>query len=150
MQTGDLGERAVFEYLQQHYEKKYPACEVREGDGEFSVIGEHEGRPLDLTVSWLNVGCESYASYDLEIVKNGDSRVIEVKSSEKPGQFVMHLSGKELGVMKRRGSRYRLFCVPIAPSDEANFIKIKNPYEALGLEDVDRPEPGSTIRLSLL
>ncbi len=126
-QVGVEGEKFVYQMLKKHYQEKYPYCKFSETAEGFHLKGTHNKNPLDLHVIWHNKQTESGDSKDFSIIKNGQERIVEVKSSKvKKSSFFV--SDNEYALAKQYGHRFRFFHVQnVANPDAIALTKIKDP-----------------------
>ncbi len=131
-QIGRWGEHIVFLKLRNDYQKKYPKCSLQETKNGFKLAGlDNKNEALVLEIIWHNKHSESGASQDFTIIKNGRTRVIEVKSTTSSNKSMFYLSKNEYQIMKEFQDRYRFFRVYNAGSENSRIEKIKNPAKLI-------------------
>ena len=136
--VGRLGEKILYEYLKDHYKKKYGSCPIIETAKGFEITGiaplgkAKQHGALKLQVLWHNINLpyteDSYQHKDLTIIKNNVERHIEVKSSPSATKSSFTLSSEEKQVMEECKDRYRIFRLFGVGRSKCPVIKrIKNP-----------------------
>jgi hypothetical protein len=131
---GRWGEALVYRWLQEHYKAKpYYECKYEETNTGFKMTGfrtkNGTREPLTLQVIWFNKHSESGHPIDLQIIKNGKIRYIEVKTTRSGGKAELFISQREWGLMMNQNEQYRLFRVYGAGERNPHIAKIKNPAE---------------------
>jgi hypothetical protein len=132
--SGRQGEEIVYCKLKFHYLKKYPQCVFNETEKGFTLIGKNEeNNTFSLEVKWYNKVKESGNSADFEIIKNGVSRFVEVKSTYQLSHMILRITKNEWNLMRMQGEYYRFFCVYGVDKQFNNIkiIKLKDPWKHL-------------------
>jgi len=134
-QIGRWGEEFVYRELQDYYEKKYAdRCVLTETPQGFIIEGTPRDMPLRLEVIWYNKDRPDVSgseACDIEIIKNGVSRYVEVKATLSDKKEKVELSQNECEIMFRYKDRYRLYRVYSVGTPEARIERYVNPAQAI-------------------
>jgi hypothetical protein len=129
--TGRRGEEIVYLKLKSEYQQKYPNCKLIDSSEGFTLEGsDNKLEPLSLTVIWHNKNGEMGRSYDITIIKNGQRRHIEVKTTTSDTKDIIHITQKELEKMGKYNTNYRIFRV-YDPYKNPQITKIKDPAKKI-------------------
>lgn len=141
---GDQGELYVFDLWRYRYKKRYKLIEsIEDTIYGFQINGlDHKGKPVELAFHWhnkkrilgsqpheidntLGINYESITDRDMTIIKNGQEKYIDVKSTSGKSNKKISITNNEWELAKKAGDFYKFFRFNNNPNS-LNLVIIKN------------------------